>query len=81
MTNIPSLTFSHKSCRVQFSEIEIQVIKLICEGHNSSEIANMLFRSRRTIEGYRRKILEKTNTRNSAGIAVFAIKYGLYSFD
>lgn len=56
---------------------EKEIIRLICEGLSSSEIASRLFRSTRTIEGYRRNILEKTDSRNVAGIVIFAIENGL----
>ncbi|MBI1224993.1 MAG: hypothetical protein GC192_07120 [Bacteroidetes bacterium] len=59
--------------------IERAIVKLICEGYNSSEIARQLYKSTRTIEGYRRSILEKTGTRNVAGIVIYAIENGLIS--
>lgn len=59
--------------------IESDIVKLICQGYNSGEIARRLYKSTRTIEGYRRSILEKTGTRNVAGIVIFAIETGLIS--
>jgi DNA-binding NarL/FixJ family response regulator len=63
-----------KNNKLQFSEREIQIIKLICEQYANKEIAAMLNLSVRTIEGYREKIQEKAKARNSAGIVIFAIK-------
>lgn len=67
-----------KMPKPQFSDKEIEIIKLICEQYANKEIASLLELSVRTIEGYREKIQEKTNSKNSAGIVIFAIKNNLY---
>jgi two-component system, NarL family, response regulator NreC len=64
--------------RPEFSSNEKEVIRMICEELSTKEIASKLSLSSRTIDGYREKILEKMNVKNSAGIAVYAIKHGLY---
>ena len=53
---------------------EIQVLELICKEHTAAEIAEKLALSVRTIEGFRRKLLDKTGTKNMAGLVVYAIK-------
>lgn len=69
----------HKNfSRQEFSENEKEVIRMICEELSTKEIASRLNLSSRTIDGYRERILEKMNVKNSAGIAVYAIKHGLY---
>ena len=67
-----------KTPKPQFSEKEIEIIKLICDQFSNKEIASKLSLSVRTIEGYREKIQEKTNARNTAGIVVYAIKNGIH---
>lgn len=67
-----------KTPKPVFTSREIEIIKLICDQFSNKEIANQLKLSVRTIEGYREKIQEKTNSRNSAGIVVFAIKNNLF---
>ena len=67
-----------KQPKVEFTDKEIEVIRLICEQLLNKEIAERLNLSIRTIEGYREKIQEKMNVRNSAGVAVYAIKNGIY---
>ncbi len=64
--------------RSEFNEKEKEVIQLICEEFSNKEISVKLHLSIRTIEGYREKILEKMNVKNSAGIVVYAIKHGIY---
>jgi len=61
-----------------FSEREKQIIQLICQEKTSKEIGLLIFTSDRTVEKDRRTILEKMNVRTSAGVALFAVKNGLY---
>ena len=58
----------------EFSVREIEVLELICQEYTASEIAEKLELSVRTIEGYRRNLLEKSGSRNVAGLIVFALK-------
>ena len=62
---------------VQLTPREKEVLRLICEGRTASEIADQLFLSRRTVEGHRQKLLEKTSVHNSAGLVGYAAKHGL----
>ena len=56
---------------------ELDVLSLICREYTTAQIADELFLSQKTIEGYRKSLLEKTQTKNVAGLAVFAVKNGL----
>lgn len=62
---------------VQLTTREEGVLQLICEGCTANEIADRLCISRRTVEGHRQKLLEKTGTPNVAGLVVFALKHGI----
>lgn len=62
-----------------FSEREIEIIKLICRQCTAQEIGERLFLSRRTVEGYRTKILEKMNVKNAVGVLLYAIKHKIVS--
>ncbi|PIF02311.1 MAG: DNA-binding response regulator [Draconibacterium sp.] len=59
---------------IQLTERESEVLNLICEELTAVEIGERLFLSVRTIEGYRARLLEKTGSRNSAGLVLYAIK-------
>lgn len=72
--------YNHSSPKL-FSDKEREIIKLICEEKTSKEIGDMLFMSPRTVEGHRTKILEKMNVKTTAGIAIFALKNGLYHLE
>lgn len=62
---------------IVLSEGEAQVLDLIAEGFTNTEIADRLFVSVRTVESRRKKLLEKTNTCNTATLIKFAIRNGL----
>ncbi len=56
------------------SKREKEIISLICQGLSNIEIADKLFLSKRTIEKHRANILNKTNSKNTASLVMFAIK-------
>jgi len=70
--------FDPKKIRPEdFTEREMEIIRLICRQHTAQEIGERLFISKRTVEGYRTRILEKMEAKNTAGVVVFALKYNL----
>ena len=56
---------------------ELEVIKLIAEGHTSEEIAGVLVISKKTVENHRANILEKLQMRNRVDLTRYAIRRGL----
>lgn len=56
------------------TELEKETLVLICEGFTAQEIANKLFKSPRTIEGYRQKLLDKTDSKNIASLVSWAFR-------
>ncbi len=61
----------------ELNEREIEVLKLICQEKMNVEIADKLFLSVRTVEGYRTKLFEKTGSKNIVGLVIYAIKKGI----
>lgn len=59
------------------SERELEILLLICRGLSNQEIADRLFISKRTVDKHRANIMDKTDTKNTANLVVFAIKNGL----
>lgn len=57
---------------------QTEVLVLICEQRTNAEIAEILKLSKRTVEGFRRKLFAKTNAQNEAGLAIYAINNGIY---
>ncbi|HEX9959248.1 MAG TPA: response regulator transcription factor [Fibrella sp.] len=79
MTNKPNVstqTTLYKS-KILLSDREKEVLKLICEGMSTAEISDKIFLSPRTVEGHRLRILEKTGTKNTAGMVAYAFRNGL----
>jgi DNA-binding NarL/FixJ family response regulator len=68
---------SKKQIKEELSTREIEVLKLICDELSTKEIADKLYISTRTVEGHRNKILEKTFSKNVAGLVIYAIEHGL----
>ena len=59
------------------SEREMDVLRGICRGLSTQEIADELFLSKRTVDTHRANILEKTGSKNTASLVVYAIKNNL----
>lgn len=59
------------------SEREMDVLLGICRGLSTQEIADELFLSKRTVDTHRANILEKTGSKNTASLVVYAIKNNL----
>ncbi len=60
-----------------FTDREREIVRLICRQHTAQEIGEMLFLSKRTVEGYRTRILEKMDVKNTAGVVIFALKHSI----
>lgn len=59
------------------SQREADVLKLIYEEMSSKEIATRLNLSERTVDDYRKKLLDKTGSRNVVGLVKFALDKGI----
>lgn len=59
---------------IVFTDREREIIRLICRQLTAQQIGNQLFLSKRTVEGYRTKIMEKMDVKNTAGVVIFALK-------
>ncbi len=62
---------------IDFTERELEVLKLICEEKTAAEIGKEIFLSPRSVEGIRQRLIEKVGVRNTAGLVMFAIKNGI----
>ena len=63
--------------KMGLSEREMDVLELIGEGFTNMQIADKLFLSKRTVEGHRQNLLEKTGVKNTAALIKYAIRTGL----
>jgi DNA-binding NarL/FixJ family response regulator len=64
---------------IKLSTREKQILELICGEYSTTEIAEKIYVSARTIEGHRKRLLTKTGCRNTAGLVLFSIKYGIFT--
>jgi DNA-binding NarL/FixJ family response regulator len=66
-----------KTEKITFTDRETDIIKFTCQQLTAQQIGERLFLSKRTVEGYRTKILEKMNVKNTAGVVIYALRHGL----
>ncbi|WP_028291633.1 response regulator transcription factor [uncultured Olleya sp.] len=64
-----------------FTKRETEVLTLICKQLTTSDIAEKLFISPRTVEGHRNNLLLKTESKNVAGLVIYALKNKLVSLE
>lgn len=64
--------------KIDFNDREIEIIQLICEEFTNKEIADRLYMSVRTVEGYRQRLIERMQVKNTAGLVIYAIQHDLY---
>lgn len=63
------------------NEREIEFMKFVCTEWTYKEIADRMYLSPRTIDGYRDALFEKLNVRTRVGLAMYAVKNGIVSLD
>ena len=64
----------HIKCLVSLNVREIDFLKLVCTEMTYKEIAEKMFLSARTIDGYRDALFEKLNVKSRVGLVLYAIK-------
>jgi DNA-binding NarL/FixJ family response regulator len=65
----------------ELSERELEVLYQICKGLSNQEIAETLHISKRTVDKHRENMLAKTNSKNTVGLVMFAIKNNIVDVD
>lgn len=66
-----------KKLKMHITEKELQFLKHCCSELNYKEIAEKMFLSPRTVEGYRDALFEKLNIKTRTGLVIFALEMGL----
>lgn len=81
LQDLPSMTYQLKELmeEIDLTDREVEVLELIGEGMTNLEIADKLFLSKRTVEGHRQNLLEKTKSKNTASLIKYAVKNRLIS--
>lgn len=60
--------------KVQFTDREVQILKLVCMEKTNAEISVMLGLSVRTVETHRRRMIDKTDCRSIIGVILNALE-------
>lgn len=68
---------SLEELNIELNSREREIVKLIGQGFTNNEIADQLFISRRTVEGHRQSLIEKTGCKNTATLVKFGVVNGL----
>lgn len=66
---------------LKLNEKENEFLKLICTEFTYKEIADRMYLSPRTIDGYRDQLFSKLNLKSRVGLVLFAIKNGIVRFN
>ncbi len=74
LVNSLKSTSKSKEVHAELSEREMEILILICQGLSNQEIGDKLFISKRTVDKHRANILEKSESKNTAQLVVYAIK-------
>jgi DNA-binding NarL/FixJ family response regulator len=70
---------SSRLTKYEISEREFAVLELIAQGFTAVEIADKIFLSKRTVEGHRQNLMDKTKSKNTADLIRFAFQQKLLS--
>lgn len=62
---------------LRFTKRERELLTLMCEGQSTKQIAETLSLQSSTIEGYRKALLKKTATKNTAELVALVLRNGL----
>jgi two-component system, NarL family, invasion response regulator UvrY len=66
---------------LSLNERELEFMKMVCTEWTYKEIADRMYLSPRTIDGYRDALFEKLNVRTRVGLAMYAVRNGIVNFD
>ncbi|MBS1524912.1 MAG: response regulator transcription factor [Bacteroidetes bacterium] len=79
LAQLPEPPDNEDASDVEFTKREMEVLLLTAEGYTNQEIAEKLFTSKRTVEGHRQSMINKTGTRNTIALIRYALKHGIIS--
>lgn len=77
LTEMPATSSTEDIPEVEFTKRELEVLALTAEGYTNQQIADKLFTSKRTVEGHRQSMINKTGTRNTIALIKYALQHGI----
>lgn len=81
MDLVKGTTENQQSDPGNITDREKEVLELIVQQYTNQEIAEELYISTRTVDAHRRNLLQKTGSKNTAGLVTYAIKHDLVDID
>jgi DNA-binding NarL/FixJ family response regulator len=81
MTNLSGSKIANnknEAIQIPLTTREKEILRLILEEYSNKEIADHLFISQRTVDAHKRNLLEKTGSKNVAGLVLFAINNQIF---
>ena len=60
---------------------ELQILHLICQENTTKEISEKLCISARTVDNHRKNLLQKTDSKSTIGLVLFALKSKLFKLE
>ena len=74
----PTIIRNNDHIPIVLTNRQKQILQLICQEFSNQEIAARLCISTRTVEGHRNNLLLTIGCKNTAGLVIFAIRYGIF---
>lgn len=78
VSNILINSLNDDANQIKLNDREIEFIKYACSEMTYKQIAEKMFLSPKTIDGYRDQLFQKLNAKNRIGLVLYAIKNGIY---
>jgi DNA-binding NarL/FixJ family response regulator len=67
---------AQRSAKTPLTKREIEILKLVAQGHTNQEIGSRLFISHRTVDTHRRNMMVKLDLHNAAALTLYASANG-----
>jgi DNA-binding NarL/FixJ family response regulator len=62
---------------VKLTRRELEVLGLVAQGLSNQEIADKLFISKRTVDGHKANLIQKTGSKNIVDLLIYSIRNGI----
>lgn len=66
-----------KRTQEELTQREVEVLELVCQQMTADQIGDQLFISPKTVNGHKNNLLQKTGSKNMAGLVMYAVKHGI----
>ena len=78
VTNTLLHAISDEGQSKELKEREVEFLQLVCSERTYKQIAQDMFLSPKTIDGYREALFDKLDVRSRVGLVLYAIEHGIY---